>query len=182
VAGAVSALKFARRAALAAAFCAALSACSAAPRHGAAPPATETFAADPAYDWHGLMIAPFGSGLKDMPVALHEVLQFQDEAHANAETRDQDCYSTGGQSMSFAGRELDEYLLCLQHDRLYRIEATLHLAPDQAAQLLARTCAAWPAGQCAGREGQISFSARLGEESAEREVPLSIILRADPNP
>jgi hypothetical protein len=128
------------------------------------------------------MIAPFGSGLKDMPVALHEVLQFQDEAHANAETQDQDCYSTDGPSLSFAGRKLDEYLLCLKHDRLYRIEATLHLAPGEAAQLLARTCAAWPAGRCAGREGQISFSARLGEESAEREVPLSIILRADPKP
>jgi hypothetical protein len=128
------------------------------------------------------MIAPFGSALTDIPAPLHEVLQFQDKAHPNAETQDQDCYSSGGPSLSFAGRKLDEYLLCLRHDRLYRIEATLRLAPDQAAQLLARTCAAWPAGQCAGREGHVSFSARLGEESAEHEVPLSIILRADPNP
>src|SRR6266851_6499083 len=36
------------------------------------------------YDWHVLLIAPFGSVLKDIPVALHEVLLFRDDAHGNA--------------------------------------------------------------------------------------------------
>src|ERR1700732_3251517 len=46
------------------------------------PPAHEP--ADASYDWHGLLIAPFGSVLKDIPAALHEVLLFRDEAHSGA--------------------------------------------------------------------------------------------------
>src|ERR1700730_10468145 len=62
------------------------------------PPAHEP--ADASYDWHGLLIAPFGSVLKDVPVALHEVLLFRDEAQHggasadNASSADAECYAT----------------------------------------------------------------------------------------
>lgn len=147
--------------------------------------------ADAAYDWHGLVTAPFGSMLKDIPVALHEVLLFRDEAHAAAEAEDRDCYAISGAAPSFAGRKLDEYLLCFQHDRLSRIEATVPLPADEAAQVLSRACAMWlkqaaplgPADRleptdsgCNGREGGIGFSAHLGLESSESAVLLSIAL------
>src|ERR1700737_4255137 len=50
------------------------------------PPAHEP--ADASYDWHGLLIAPFGSVLKDVPVALHEVLLFRDEARGGTAADD----------------------------------------------------------------------------------------------
>src|SRR5271168_1696921 len=43
---------------------------------------------DASYDWHGLLIAPFGSVLKDIPATLHEVLLFRDEAHGSAAGED----------------------------------------------------------------------------------------------
>ena len=50
-----------------------------------APPPQSSALADASYDWHGLLIAPFGSMLKEVPMTLHEVLLFRDEAHgANA--------------------------------------------------------------------------------------------------
>src|ERR1700686_4317644 len=55
------------------------------PDRAPAPPNTHE-PDDGSYDWHGLLIAPFGSVLKDIPVALHEVLLFRDEAHGNAAT------------------------------------------------------------------------------------------------
>ena len=42
---------------------------------------------DASYDWHGLLIAPFGSVLKDIPLTLHEVLLFRDEAHGSRRGR-----------------------------------------------------------------------------------------------
>jgi hypothetical protein len=166
------------------AVCALLSACASAPRPSIVPPPASIPAppaADPAYDWHGLLIAPFGSVLRDMPGALHEVLQFQDESHAKAgvedQDKDQECYGTRGSKPNFAGRKLDEYLLCFRHDRLVRIEATLRLAADQAALVLSRTCAAW-ADRCQGQEGDIRFSVRLAEDSGEPDPPLIVTLRA----
>jgi hypothetical protein len=161
------------------AVCALLSACASAPRHSVSPPpgpVPAPPAADPAYDWHGLMIAPFGSVLRDMPGALHEVLQFHDESRAQDDAEDQDCYGTNAPTPDFAGRKLDGYLLCFRHDRLVRIEATLRLAPDEAASVLARACAAWQ-GRCQGQEGDINFSVRLGEDSGEPELPLVVTLR-----
>jgi hypothetical protein len=166
------------------AVCALLSACASAPRLSVSPPPVAPPpgpvpappAADPAYDWHGLMIAPFGSVLRDMPGALHEVLQFHDESRAQDDAEDQDCYGTNAPTPDFAGRKLDGYLLCFRHDRLVRIEATLRLAPDEAASVLARACAAWQ-GRCQGQEGDINFSVRLGEDSGEPELPLVVTLR-----
>jgi hypothetical protein len=156
-----------------------LTACASAPRPSVVPPAAPIPAltqADPAYDWHGLLIAPFGSVLKDMPGALHEVLQFQDESRAKGDAEDQECYGTNAPAPNFAGRKLDEYLLCFRHDRLVRIEAMLRLAADQAALVLSRTCAAWE-GRCQGREGDINFSVRLSEDSGEPDIPLVVTLR-----
>jgi hypothetical protein len=160
--------------------CALLSACASAPPLKEAPPAAPVPAppaADPAYDWHALVVAPFGSVLKDMPGALHEVLQFQDESRAKSDAEDQDCYGTNAPMPNFAGRKLDEYLLCFRHDRLVRIEATLRLAADQAASVLSRTCTAW-ADHCQGQEGEINFSVRISEDSGEPDLPLVITLRA----
>ena len=153
----------------------------------AAPPAVaDAQPADPTDDWHGLVTAPFGSVLKDMPAALHEVLLFQDAAQGAGAAVEQDCYAMNGPNPSFAGQRLDEYTLCFRHDRLYRIEATLQLPAATAAQVLSRACGDWlknPAapgatdGACNGHEGSIEFSARLRVESDGR-VPLSITLES----
>src|ERR1700681_2164864 len=84
------------------------------------PPAHEP--ADASYDWHGLLIAPFGSVLKDIPVALHEVLLFR-EAHGwfaqdDVSAPDADCYATDAPAPRFVGHIPDEYLLCFRQDRL----------------------------------------------------------------
>jgi len=77
--------------------------------------------ADDSYDWHGLLIAPFGSVLKDIPLALHEVLLFRDDAHGNAATGnaavdapavDAECYARRCARTAFRRRTPDEYLLC----------------------------------------------------------------------
>jgi hypothetical protein len=122
-------------------------------------------------------LAPFGTVLKDMPIALHEVLQFQDESLAKGDAEDQDCYGTSAPTPNFASRKLDEYLLCFRHDRLVRIEATLRLAADQAAAVLSRTCAAW-ADRCQGQEGDTDVSVRLAEDSGEPDPPLIVTLRS----
>jgi hypothetical protein len=188
MAGAHRRLRRGLRAALAVAACALLSACASGPRSVVSPPsapAAALGAVDPAYDWHALLVAPFGSILKDMPSGLHEVLQFQDEARAKAgaegpdkdQDKDQECYGGNAPAPNFGGRKLEQFLLCFRHDRLVRIEATLRLPAAQAAALLSRTCAAWD-GRCEGRAGDVSFSARLGEDSGEPQLPMLITLRA----
>jgi hypothetical protein len=194
-------------AALGVALVSTLAACtSAAPQGSVARPAAQPAAQTPdrsagapdarpdaAYDWHGLVTARFGSVLKDMPVALHEVLLFRDAAHAATEAEEQDCYTTSGPAPSFAGRKLDEYLLCFKHDRLWRIQATVRLSADDAAQVFSQACAAWlrkgapaaPAERlgtserlgtdsvCSGRDGDIGFSAQLGSASNAESNPES---------
>lgn len=177
---------------------------SAAPQGSAARPTVQPSLqpADAKYDWHGLVTAPFGSLLKDMPVALHEVLLFRDEERPAKGAEEQDCYTQSGPVPSFAGRKLDEYLLCFEHDRLSRIEAEVRLPADDAAQVFSQACAAWlrksapaepadrlaPDGGCNGREGGIGFSAQVGpasspepspesnQASSDTDVPLSITL------
>src|ERR1700730_14617873 len=63
------------------------------------PPQAAHEPVEASYDWHGLLIAPFGSVLKDIPAALHEVLLFRDEAHSgavgdNSAAADAECYAT----------------------------------------------------------------------------------------
>jgi len=144
----------------AAALCACIS--QSVPPHGAAP--------DAAYDWHGLMVLPFGTLLKDSPLALHEVLLFQDAAQGGGDALHQDCYAPDGAPPPFVGRRPDEYLLCFSHDRLIRIDASVRLPAQSAGQLFAAACAQWqgtraPAERtpdgCEGRDRMTRFSAHL---------------------
>jgi hypothetical protein len=164
-----------------AAACLGLVACAAEPPK----PAPQTVAApvtlDPSYDWHVLSTAPMGSLLKDMPVTLHEVLQFRDEAK-RSEADEGDCYAIDATAPTFIARVPDEYLLCFQHDRLARIEATVRVPQDLAAKIFTDACALWfknaalpaPAigvatesapAMCTGRDGMTEFSGRLEIES-----------------
>jgi hypothetical protein len=139
------------------------------------------------YDWHVLLIAPFGSALKDVPLTLHEVLLFRDEAPDAARTDDAECYSPDEAAPHFMGHTPDEYLLCFKQDHLSRIQASVRLDPARAAEIFTAACADWlqratPASipapdACEGREGAARFSARLGEEP---ETNLSIILDSGP--
>ena len=54
--------------------------------HAAAP--EPQFTLDASYDWHVLLIAPLGSALKEIPMKLHEVLLFRDEAPGAAAADD----------------------------------------------------------------------------------------------
>lgn len=171
---------------------AALCACASrsVPPHAAAP--------ETAYDWRGLMIMPFGTLLKDSPLALHEVLLFHDTAQADGDVAHRDCYAPAGEPPLFAGRRPDEYLLCFSHDRLVRVDAAVRLPVDSAARVFAAACAQWrgtrvPGGQtadnCQGRDGMTRFSAHLAAEPAAAAAPaasasalLSISLLADGEP
>ena len=104
--------------------------------------------ADASYDWHGLLIAPFGSVLKDIPGALHEVLLFRDEAHGNAAAdnaaaADAECYASDAPAPRFVGRVPDEYLLCFRQERLSRIQASVRLTAAEASEVFAAACAGW---------------------------------------
>ncbi|HXA35159.1 MAG TPA: hypothetical protein VNW26_02405 [Steroidobacteraceae bacterium] len=192
------------RLALGAAIVAALAGCRApatrpvpqerAPALAAAPPVGEP------YDWHDLVIAPFGSVLKDVPIVLHEVLLFRDESRGDAAVDDAECYGADPPAPRFLGRAPDEYLLCFKQDRLSRIEASVHLTAAEASDVFAAACAAWfrhaaaeaPAASeagaaCEGRDGAIRFSARLAEEpiredTAETHTLLSLTLDSVPGP
>src|ERR1700733_3523328 len=97
---------------------------------------------DASYDWHVLLIAPFGSVLKDVPLTMHEVLFFRDEAGA-APADELECYAVDGTRPRFVARSPSEYLLCFKHDRLSRIEATVRLPADEAARIFADACGLW---------------------------------------
>ncbi|MGO9515066.1 MAG: hypothetical protein ACLP2F_15695 [Steroidobacteraceae bacterium] len=142
------------------------------PAPAAAPPAP-----DASYDWHVLLLVPFGTLLKDSPLALHEVLLFHDPAQDTSRGEDKDCYAIDGASQpQFLGRRPDDYLLCFdQQDRLSRIEASVRLPAESAGAIFAAACALWlktaspassAAGSCEGRDGATGFSARLGGEPA----------------
>ena len=183
--------------ALSAALLAALAACRA-PASRVTPP--EPSAPAPAArelglgsdDWHGLLIAPFGSALKDIPLTLHEVLLFRDETDAAVGATE--CYAADAPAVRFLGRDPDEYVLCFEQDRLARIQARVRLPAGDSAGAFAAACAAWlrdaapvdaapgataatGATACEGRDGAIRFRGRL-----EEETDLSITLddAADP--
>jgi hypothetical protein len=115
------------------------------------PPPVVHESADASYDWHGLLIAPFGSVLKDVPVALHEVLLFRDEARggtaadgaADAPAADAECYASDAPAPRFVGRMPDEYLLCFRQGRLSRIQASVRLTAAEAPDVFAAACAGW---------------------------------------
>jgi hypothetical protein len=156
-------------------------------------PARNDPAAAASYDWHPLVIAPFGTRLVDSPIRLHEVLLFHEQPHAPAEIESKDCYAAdGGTAPAFMGLAPDEYLMCFEHDRLDRIEVSVRIAAGDAAGDFGRACALWsrnaeplpPADDtCEGRDGDIAFSARLlvlpGERTAELLMTLSNAARLD---
>jgi hypothetical protein len=153
-----------------------------------APPPAETD--NGSYDWHGLLVAPFGAVLKAVPIALHEVLLFKDDAHgSSAADSAAECYAADEPAPSFFGRVPDEYLLCFTHDHLSRIQASVRVSAAQASAEFAAACAVWlknaaaaggpapaapsteipgdappEAAACEGRDGAVHFKGSLGEE------------------
>jgi hypothetical protein len=160
----------------------ALAACAAAPKPVAPPPASPPL--DASYDWHVLLVAPFGSVLKDVPLTLHEVLLFRDEALERSAADELECYAVDGARPSFIARPLSEYLLCFKGDRLSRIEATVRLPTAEAAQIFADACGLWlksaqaAAEACAGSDGGIAYVGHLDSEPDGPETQMSIQLDA----
>jgi hypothetical protein len=98
---------------------------------------------DPSYDWRGLLPAPFGSNLKEVPLALHEVLLFRDDAQGAGSPDDAECYGTDTAAPRFLGGTPDEYLLCFKQDRLARIRASVSVHTEQAPEIFATACGLW---------------------------------------
>ena len=150
---------------------------------------------DASYDWHALLVAPFGTALRDIHFTLHEVLLFNDQARSAAPADDAECYAIEGTTPQFLQHAASEYLLCFRHDRLARIEAAVQLPVDRAPRNFADACGLWlrnaaagakpdaPAGAtlpsvdtCEGVQAAISFSARL--DPGDTDSLLSITLNA----
>jgi hypothetical protein len=172
----------------------------AAPDRAPAPPDTHE-PVDGSYDWHGLLIAPFGSVLKEIPATLHEVLLFRDAEQSTVVAEDAECYAADAPAPRFLGRTPQEYLLCFKHDHLSRVQASVQLTAAEAAGVFAAACAGWlkaaaqgttgaapattdaaPAGaaSCEGRDGEIHFSARLEEEAGQTVLSMSLDSAPDP--
>jgi hypothetical protein len=175
----------ARRTALAGAVLTLAGCAASAPKPAAAPPAPPPL--DASYDWHVLVAAPFGSVLKDVPLTMHEVLLFRDDA-SRAAAEEPECFSVDGTPPRFLARAPAEYLICFKHDRLARIEATVRLQQDQAARIFADACGLWmknagaPGAQgCEGSDKGIAFAGRLDEDADAVERQLTVKLEgADP--
>ena len=138
----------ARSAALSFALLAALTGCRAPTPHATAParapaPPPEARPLDASYDWHVLVVAPFGSVLKQVPLTLHEVLLFRDQARGGNAADDAECYASDAPAPRFAGRTPDEYLLCFREDRLARIQASVRLTAAEAPEAFAAACTRW---------------------------------------
>jgi hypothetical protein len=155
-------------------------------------PAQSDAAADAFFDWHPLVVAPFGTRLVDSPIRLHEVLLFREQSHGPAEIESKDCYTVDGTPPTFVGQAADEYLMCFEHDRLDRIDASVRIETAAAARVFERACALWLGNTqpltksddaCEGRDGDIAFSARLmavpGENTAELLMTLSDATKSD---
>jgi len=151
----------------------------------APPPAAAGGALDASYDWHVLMLAPFGMLLKESPIPLHEVLLFHDEAPGSVNADSKDCFTVDRPPPRFLGSQPDPYLLCFDHDRLSRIEASVRLTAPEARQVLSRACALWlkgaapPTGDaaaCEGVEGRTAFSAHLAFAPEDAAATLSLTL------
>jgi hypothetical protein len=166
-----------------------LAACAAA-KHEIAPPPTPP-PVDASYDWHVLLVAPFGSVLKDVPMALHEVLLFRDEARSTAPADDPECYAASGMAPRFIARSPSLYLLCFNHGRLSRVEAMVRLPENESAQIVAAACAMWTkntqapnaaasdsVAACGGADGSVAFAAHVDKAPDDEDVQLTIQLDA----
>jgi hypothetical protein len=173
-----------------------LAACASS-KHEIAPPPAPPPPLDASYDWHVLLVAPFGSVLKDIPLGLHEVLVFRDEAHSASPADDPECYAADGAAPRFMTRSPSSYLLCFNHGKLSRIEATVRLPENESAQIVADACAMWTknaqapssagsdsaaasdsADACAGADGGVAFAARLEDAPNEEDTHLTMQLDA----
>lgn len=179
---------------LCAAICLAAASCATAPPKALQPPVAAPPPLDPSYDWHVLLTSPMGTLLKDMPVTLHEVLLFRDE-EKRADANEGDCYAIDATAPTFIARVPDEYLLCFKHDRLARVEATVHVPQDQGAKIFNDACNLWfknaalpeptipaatetLAATCSGQDGSSLFNGRLEAEPEQADQPLSINIDA----
>lgn len=154
--------------------------------------------ADAVYDWRGLLVAPFGAVLKSVPMPLHEVLLFRDDAQggygADTAAAAPECYAADAPAPKVFGRAPEEYLLCFTHDRLSRVQASVRLPTAQASTEFAAACASWlknaapaasaadaqapgspavgeaPAVVCQGRDGAVHFKANLEGEPGPAEI------------
>jgi hypothetical protein len=161
-----------------------LAACATPTRPPAAPRAAAV-PLDGSYDWHVLVPAPFGSVIKDVPLRLHEVLLFNEREAVSAKEAGE-CYAPDAEPPRFAKRAPEAYSLCFLHDHLARIEVTVWLGPEEAAQVLNDACTLWlrhaaqPAaplsGRCEGREDATRFEAALGEAEEGGEIPFTVRL------
>jgi hypothetical protein len=101
---------------------------------------------DSSYDWRGWLVAPFGAVLKSVPIPLHEVLLFRDDAQGGSGSDTAaapECYAADAPAPKIFGRAPEEYLLCFTHDRLSRIQASVRLPTAQASTEFAAACASW---------------------------------------
>jgi hypothetical protein len=135
------------------------------------------------HDFSGLVLAPFGTALKDVPVPLTEVLVFH-EADGGRGREDGDCFRPNV-AVAFLGRAPTDHLLCFGHDHLQKIEAEVALPAAQAPALFAAACADWLGGAaaaaqgpdaCEGRRQDIAFSARRTEGPDPDTATVSITL------
>ncbi len=133
---------------------------------------------DASYDWHVLVVAPFGSLLKDLSLPRSEVLAFD----APSTDAPGECYGIDTEAPRFLSQVPTELMLCFRHDHLAHIEATVMLPAGEAPHILAAACALWqrgaamtapqpapasdaPAGACRGRDGGVDFDGRLEQEA-----------------
>jgi hypothetical protein len=163
-----------------------LVACAASAPKPAIPAEPAPVPLDASYDWHVLLVAPFGSVLKDVPFTMHEVLMFRDEAARAAPADELECYAVDGAHPRFVARSPSEYLVCFKHDRLSRIEATVQLPAEEAVRIYADACGLWlkkpfaTGEECAGTDGGVRFAGHFENETDE-SAQLSIQLdAADP--
>lgn len=162
-----------------------MAAACAAPPPKPAPPAAP-LPLDASYDWHALLIAPFGSSLKEFPSAMHEVLLFRDQVPGPPTHDEPECYAVEREVPRFMARSPAEYLVCFTHDRLSRIEATVQLSQTESAQIFDDACGLWTknapaAGRtCNGADGTITFAAHLESDADAAGAQLVIQLDSEP--
>ena len=139
---------------------------------------------DASYDWHVLLIAAFGSVLKDVPATMHEVLLFRDETRGAAAADELECYAVDSKPPRFIARAPAEFLLCFKQDRLSRIEATVRLPAEEAVKIFADACGLWakngqPAAEgCAGSERGVEFTGHLDSEPTGSDTAMTVQLDA----
>jgi hypothetical protein len=160
-----------------------------APARGSAPPAAPPVAPAVSHDFNPLLLAPFGTAFKNVPGPLTEVLVFH-QPDAGRSSEDADCFRPNV-VVSFLGRPPTEHLLCFDHDRLKRVEASVVLPAAEAPGLFTAACADWRRGDpattlepdaCAGRQGDIAFDARRtqGPDSAAATISITLVAVSSP--